>query len=36
MTIDEITKVLATHGHCSAIIKVADDFSELFSGHSTW
>ena len=36
MSDDEITLYKAMNGHCSAIVRVADDFSDIFWGHSSW
>jgi len=36
MTTEEFEDYLNRNGHCSVIIKVADDFSDIFGGHSTW
>eukprot|EP01012_Entosiphon_sulcatum_P008784 TRINITY_DN14827_c0_g1_i2.p1 TRINITY_DN14827_c0_g1~~TRINITY_DN14827_c0_g1_i2.p1 ORF type:complete len:344 (-),score=51.98 TRINITY_DN14827_c0_g1_i2:3-1034(-) len=32
----ELRKFLLRNGHCTSIIKVTEDFSELFFGHTTW
>jgi len=36
MTLDEARMQLEMMGSCSAIIKMADNFSDIFAGHSTW
>lgn len=36
MTLNEKKLYLEMVGSCSAIIKLADDFSDIFAGHSTW
>ncbi len=36
MTVEELRLFQATSGHCSAIIRVADDLSDIFFGHSSW
>ena len=36
MTSEEFLDYLAFHSHCSAIFKVADDFSDVWFGHNTW
>ena len=36
MTNDELVKFQVSTGHCSAIIKLADDLSDIFWGHSSW
>lgn len=36
MTPEQLEDYIVTHGHCSSIVKVADDFSDIFGGHSTW
>ena len=36
MTHSEFELYVNTHGHCSAIVKVADDFSQIFMSHATW
>jgi len=36
MSLEEINYYLNTRGHCSVIIKAADDFSDIFAGHSSW
>jgi hypothetical protein len=35
-TPEEASLKLARSGHCTALFKVADDFSELYFGHSSW
>jgi hypothetical protein len=32
----ELRKELQKEGHCSALIKVTGDFSDLFQAHSSW
>ena len=36
MTIDELTTYQRSSGHCSAILRLADDNSDIFFGHSSW
>jgi len=36
MTTDELIEYLGLHSHCSAMMKVADDFSDVWFGHNTW
>lgn len=36
MSKKEFLNYINKNGRCSAIIKAADDFSEIFLGHSTW
>jgi hypothetical protein len=36
MAADEFTHYVNTHGHCSAIVSVAPDLSELTAGHTSW
>ena len=36
MSQPEFEDYIHTHGHCSAIVKIADDFSQLFMSHSSW
>ena len=36
MTSEEFLDYLAFRSHCSAIFKVADDFSDVWFGHNTW
>ena len=36
MTTAEIQRYDLSHSHCSAIVKLTSDFSELFLGHSMW
>jgi hypothetical protein len=32
----EFDEYTHTHGHCSAIVKIPGDFSQLFMSHSSW
>jgi len=36
MTSEELDEYLASKGHCSVVVKAADDLSDIFGGHSTW
>jgi len=36
MEVEAIRNYLNKNSRCSALVKVANDFSDLFSGHSTW
>jgi hypothetical protein len=36
MTVAEVREALLLKGHCSALVKVADDLSEIYAGHSSW
>lgn len=36
MTPQQLEDYINQNGRCSAIVKVANDFSEVFMGHSTW
>ena len=33
---EELTMNIITNGHCSALIKLADDFSDVFFAHNSW
>lgn len=36
MTIEEAQRALLRRGHCSALVKVLGDYSDLFMGQSAW
>ena len=36
MTLEEIRLYTALHTHCSALVKVANDLSNVWIGHNTW
>lgn len=36
MTYKEVVDYMRKSGHCSAMVKVTDDLSEMFMGHSSW
>eukprot|EP01100_Stratorugosa_tubuloviscum_P012939 TRINITY_DN628_c1_g6_i1.p1 TRINITY_DN628_c1_g6~~TRINITY_DN628_c1_g6_i1.p1 ORF type:complete len:562 (+),score=236.53 TRINITY_DN628_c1_g6_i1:48-1688(+) len=36
LTPEEFYRIISENGHCSAIIKVPGDFSDVFSSHSSW
>lgn len=36
MSPDELTRSIANKGHCSALVKVTGNYSDLFVGHSSW
>ena len=36
MTKPEIDEYIRTHGHCSALVKLTGDYSQLFMAHSSW
>ena len=36
MTVEEIRIYTALHTHCSSLVKVANDLSDIWMGHNTW
>jgi len=36
LPIEEIPRKLAMSGHCSALVKILGNYSEIFASHSTW
>lgn len=35
-TIEEVLEALVENDHCTAIIKITDDYQDILIGHSTW
>ena len=36
MSYEELTHYLYNRGHCSAIIKLDDNMTDIYAGHNTW
>ncbi|EFA84796.1 phospholipase B-like protein [Heterostelium album PN500] len=36
MTLEQVERLMATKGRCSALVRVPPDFSELYISHTTW
>lgn len=36
MSLDKVREELVKRGHCSALVKISDDLSEVYAGHSSW